>query len=35
MPFELGIDRSLVQFGAAAAVNDRARLRRRCCASSL
>ena len=31
----LGIDRSLAQFGATAAVNDRARLRRRCCASSL
>ena len=35
MLLQLGIDRSLVQSGAAAAVNDRARLRRRCCASSL
>ena len=35
MILELGIDRSLVLFGAAAAVNDRARLRRRCDASSL
>ena len=35
MLLEPGIDRSLMQLGAAEAVNDRARLRRRCCASSL